>query len=594
MNSKSTWIWLAVAAVLFAAVAGVEKYGRKPAPALVALLPDFRAAAVTGVEFTPAGQVEIRADRTNGTWQLVRPLTYPAQAASIEVLLATLQQLAPAHIITPAEIRARKNSDAEFGFDRRAALTLFTGDSGQQLIIGADTAPGDQLYLQVVGNESVFVVDGRLRQLLPRTADDWRDTKLVELRPGGLDWVSVSNATTRVQLRQESTNSPWRLTSPLTARADNYRLAEQLQRLQTARVVQFVTDQPRGAWEAYGLHAPELEILLGKGTNVVSGLQFGGSPTNDSTLVYARRVGFDSVVTVERAALAPWLVPLDKFRDPHLVSRHRQVDRMEVRGRDGFVVERTGTNAWKLVDSELPADALFVGQFLAALATAPIVEFQDSITDADLGKYGLDQPTRQIVLRGKPAAGSTNSLIAELALGGLTGKVAYARRADENPVYGIRAEDYAVLLAAPWQLRDRKVWSFSETNLVRILAEQGETKVEVRRAGKNVWVYPPDVPGELNGGALEEVAVRFSQLESLAWVAQGATDRARLGFSAQSLRVTFELRDGTKHQVEFGGRTPDNYPYAMVELGGKPWYFESSLVAYELLNFALFKSAQSP
>ena len=71
MNYKSTFVWITIAAVLAGAILGVQKFGRKPAPGLVALIPGFRADKVTSVAFTPAGQLEIRAERTNAAWRLV-------------------------------------------------------------------------------------------------------------------------------------------------------------------------------------------------------------------------------------------------------------------------------------------------------------------------------------------------------------------------------------------------------------------------------------------------------------------------------------------------------------------------------------------
>lgn len=594
MNSKSTWVWLTLAAVLFAAVFAVEKYGRKAPPGLVPLLPQFQAAAVTSVKFTPVGQLEIRADRTNRTWQLIKPIRYPAQAASVEQLLVALQQLAPAHIIPSVAVRQRKNADAEFGFDKRTTLTLYTGETSRQLIIGSPTVHGDQIYVQVVGTEGVFVVDARLLQLLPGKADDWRDTSLVDLRPLIFDRILVSNATPVIQLQQETTNAPWRITAPISARANNDLLAELLQRLHATRVQSFVTDDPKSDAESFGFHAPELELALLQGTNTLVALQFGKSPTNDSTLVYARRAEFPTVVTVERQALAPWLVPLEKFRDPFLITRQRPLDEIEVRGIENFVLRRATTNSWQIVDSDLPVDPELVGKFLLTLVAAPVVKFMDSITEADLPKYGLVSPTRQILLRAKATNGATNNLVAELAFGDVKDGIAYVRRADENPVYAIAIEDYARLAVSPWRLRDRKIWRFSETNVVRLLVQQAGRQLEVRRLGADSWTFAGNSQGILNGAAVEETVHRFGELDASLWVDQGDAARSELGFGTNSIAVTFELKDGTKHEIEFGGESPAKYPYAAVKLGAQTWFFECPLVPFELLKFYLLKPAGVP
>lgn len=596
MNSKSTWVWFTIAAVLLAAVFGVEKYWCQPPPGLVALLPEFRTRAITSVQFAPSGQLEIRADRTNGTWQLVKPIHYPAQAAAVDTLLQALERLAPAYTIPATELRTRKNADVEFGFHQRNTLTLHTGDFRQQLIIGARTAHGDQLYVQVVGAESVFVVDARLLQLLPGHVDDWRDTGLVDLRNLLFDHLVISNAAIVLHLKQESTNAPWRLTNPLSARADNFRLMELLQQLHTTRVTGFVTDDPRGDLDSYGFTTPELELALMHGTNTVTAVQFGKSPTNDSTLVYARRSGFPTVVTVARQAIEPWFAPLEKFRDPYLITRQRPVDEIEVRGPDHYVLQRVSTNAWKLADSDLPVDAGFVAQMLVAFVAAPIVEFKDSITEADLPRYGLTEPARVIKLRGKPAPGTTNSLIAELAFGQVNAndRVAYVRRADENPVYAISLADHARLSVAPWQLRDRRIWRFSETNVVRVLVRQENRVVDVRRLGENSWTFAAGSQGILNSGAVEEAVRRFGELDSAGWLSREEADREKYGFLPHPLTVTFELKDGTKHVVEFGGQSVDNYPFAAVKLGAETWIFECPLVSFELLKFALLRAGSNP
>jgi len=94
MNSKTTGIWFAIAAALFVFVLVWERHVRAPA-ASANVLPGLKPSTVTGIEIFPAGALEICAARTNGNWQLTRPLSYPAQTTAIEVLLDALQQLAP-------------------------------------------------------------------------------------------------------------------------------------------------------------------------------------------------------------------------------------------------------------------------------------------------------------------------------------------------------------------------------------------------------------------------------------------------------------------------------------------------------------------
>ena len=60
----------------------------------------------------------------------------------------------------------------------------------------------------------------------------------------------------------------------------------------------------------------------------------------------------------------------------------------------------------------------------------------------------------------------------------------------------------------------------------------------------------------------------------------------------QQATVPFELKDGTKHEVEFGGRSDDNYPYAAVKFGAQTWFFEAPLAPFEMLQMFLLNAAK--
>ena len=66
MNPKNTWVWIIVAAGLFAFILGLKHFGGKPAVGPLPVLPGFKAAEVTSIQVHPAAQSVIRAERTNG------------------------------------------------------------------------------------------------------------------------------------------------------------------------------------------------------------------------------------------------------------------------------------------------------------------------------------------------------------------------------------------------------------------------------------------------------------------------------------------------------------------------------------------------
>jgi hypothetical protein len=422
----------------------------------------------------------------------------------------------------------------------------------------------------------------------------------VDLRGMMFDRIIVSNATAVIELQRDATNLLWRLVRPMVARADNFRLAESIQKLHGTRVKSFASDDPKSDGEGFGFQNAELELSLVSGTNLLAGLQFGKSPTNDSSLVFARRTGFDAVVTVERQAIESWLAAVNQFRDPHLVTLLTSPDEIEVRDKESFVLQRTATNAWRIVESDMPVDAELVREVMLTLTTGRILQYKDSITEADLPKYGLAKPVRQIVLRSKVsngAAGATNGTLAELSFGEVKDGNVFVRRSDENSVYAIGIEDYARLAVSAWQLRQRAIWRFGAHEVARVTVQQGASKIELKHTGTNAWDFASGSQGIIkNVAAVEETMHRFGLVDASAWVGRGDEDAEQFGFGGTNtnMTVTVELKSGVKHEVEFGGKSVDNYPFAKVMIGGVAWFFEFPIVVHEYIKFALPLPAAKP
>src|SRR5207244_8042185 len=106
-----------------------------------------------------------------------------------------------------------------------------------------------------------------------------------------------------------------------------------LRKVINTEVRKFITDNPRVELETYGLQPPELEMALMQGTNEQFVVQFGKSPTNDPTLVYARRLSHTNIVLVPRASLEALQASHSDLRDLHLVNwSTNTIDAIEVIG----------------------------------------------------------------------------------------------------------------------------------------------------------------------------------------------------------------------------------------------------------------------
>jgi hypothetical protein len=594
MNSKTTGIWFTIAAALFALIYIYQHFLRPSGVGASRILPDLNPLAVTRIQVIPSGAPEIRADRTNDTWLLTKPVTYPAQSAAIEALIGALQKLEPATRINAAELRDRHNADVEYGFEPpHISLVVESDGQRRQLSIGNKTPPGDQVFLRVEGVDGRFVTDAGWLKFIPPGVDAWRDTTLVDASHN-VDWIVLTNGTKAIELRRDATNHFWRMIRPFPARADTERITDALQHLQTARVAQFISDDPKADLTAWGLQPAELDLWLGHGTNFVGALHVGKSLTNDPARVFARRGNWDVVVTTAREPLLPWRGAVNDFRDSHLLELTAPIAEIEVDDLTHFTLQRQGSNDWKIVGEKFPADADNVQLYLKALASLRVAEFVKAVVTApDLPTYGLATPTRQITLRS--TAGDTNSVVVQLSFGTNQNNEVFVRRADEDFVYAVTVEDFNRLPESAWEFRDRRIWRFNEADVAQITIHQDGRTRQIVRNGANKWSLAPGSQGIVNPPALEETTHRLGELTAAGWVGRNVTEPEKYGWTTNSLQIIVELKNGEKQTVDFGTELPQAHTaLAAVMLDGERWVFVFPPVLYQLVTFCLTIPANTP
>jgi hypothetical protein len=594
MNTKNTWVWLVFAAVLFASIFVFDRYLRPVPEPVRNILSGLQPSAVTSVQVTPAGALEIRADRKAGSWQLVKPIVYPAQPAAIGALLGALQKLTQATRITAADLHEQHATDADFGFDPpQSSIVIEAGDQRWQLRIGNKTPPGDQVYLRVVGMDGAFVVDAAWLKFIPSSVNEWRDTALVDAPDMDCDWIIFTNNTKVIELRRDATNHLWRMIRPLHARANDARITDALQQLQAATITQFVTDDPKADLTTYGLQPADLDLWLGRGTNFVAGLHAGKNPPGDATQVYVQREGWNTVATTAKAALAVWHGAVNDFRDPYLLELNAPVAEIEVRGEYDYTLQREGANGWKVAGEKFPADADSVQSFIQVLASLRVAEFtRSAVTTPDLPAYGLDHPSLQITLRS--AVGDTNAVITQLMFGTNQDNKVYVRRPDEDFIYAISTNDFNRFPESGWEFRDLRIWNFKESDVVQITLHQNGQTREILHNGVNKWSLAPGSQGIINSPAIEETTHRFGGLATPGWVARGLPNPERLGFRPGNLSATFQLKAGQKLTVDFGAELPSHTALAAVTLEGERWVFVFPPVLYQFVTSYLVIPPNTP
>jgi len=583
-----------MAAALFAFIFLYERHlGTSPAEGQPPprLLPRLQLAQVAAIQARRTNQFFIRAERHGESWRLTAPLSYPGAPVAVERLLTGLEAAVVFTRLSPREISRRGQQPADYGLDSpQASVVLEQGNDRVELQFGLHTTAGDQVYVQQVGVPGISVVDAALLDLLPVSLHEWRNLALVDWRGGEPDTVEIARPDGGLCLQRDLTNQVWQLSRP-RLRADQFQVAALLEKIQQARVLRFVTDDPAADLESYGLAPPQAELVAARGSNVLQRVQLGKNPPGDPTNYYARLMNWTNVVLVPKALVEALQTPASEYRDRRLLTlQPESVSWIEVRSSEPFTLRRQTNGSW-IAGETAPADAAFIQEWLRHLGQLRVIEFvKDVVTD--FSPYGLAQPARQYLLRGAVtnATGATNALLADLQFGSNTLDKVYVRRADEDSVYAIRYWDYYPMPTAAWQLRDHRVWTFTTNQVQRVFVrERGRQRV-LSRSASGEWSLTAGVPGEINPFALEEMAYRFGELTAPTWTARGASELPRYGFGATNLQVAIELKTGETNQtltLDFGGPAPTRFPYAAAQVDGQVWIFEFPWALFQPLASAL-------
>jgi len=584
MRWKTTWVLLLSAAVLFGFIYFVDQRlssSNEPPPppsTLVSIKPE----EITAIQVRRTNQFLLRADRTNQSWMITAPINYPAQSEIIEHLLKSLSELTSYTYITPQELRTGGKSVAEFGLDVPATtLTLVHNGRRTELLFGAPTPAGDLAYFQLLSTPGIYLISAEILARLPRTANDWRDQTLINLEGVNADRLEVRSLGRGFAI--QTTNGQFYLTKPTPARADRIKVDALLRKLQTERVNTFVVENAKTELEEFGFQTPQAEVDFGVGTNDVVVVQFGKNASND--MVYARRLLNNNIVLVSHSLVDALQVSAADLRDRHLLSFNpATIDLIEVSADENFTIRRQGADTWSVGEPQpFLADSDLVRECLSLMRTAEAEVEKDVVTD--FAVYGLAEPIRQYLLKAAATNSSdtaSNRLVGRLDIGGRRNGKVFAR-GPENTVYAVDPRIVDRLPVAAWQLRDRRVWSFTTNQVAGLTLRRNGTALQLLRGPMGEWKFESGSSGIINTFAVEESVHRLGELRAAIWVDRGEGKRQLYGFRENGDKLLIDVRNRDKSQVlsvEFGDFAPSGCPYALAVVDGQSWIFEFPLALY--------------
>lgn len=255
-------------------------------------------------------EVEVRAasgdvtklKKTGDDWQLVAPFTGEAEQGTASSIASSLETLEIQKVL-----EEKPSSFTPYGLDPARFTVTFkaAGDAGPHtLAVGNKTPTGSDIYARVEGQPRLLLISGFLQDTFNRTTFDLRNKTLLKFDRDAVDSITEEFRTdpTLVLKRQ---GSEWKVTAPITVRADLSPVDGVISRVVTAAMTGIVKDDgaPPTAKDlaAYGLDRPQLVVTFGAGsTRAVLAI---GNAKDDKNL-YARDLSRPLVFTVENTLLS--------------------------------------------------------------------------------------------------------------------------------------------------------------------------------------------------------------------------------------------------------------------------------------------------
>ncbi|MFO1458186.1 MAG: DUF4340 domain-containing protein [Verrucomicrobiota bacterium] len=357
-----------------------------------------------------------------------------------------------------------------------------------------------------------------------------------------------SNAVVRV----ERTPNGWAMVLPVRYGAQGTAVdtfLESLGKLRPRTYIpssQIVESGTTNGLKAFGLGEGSLTLKLEMAAGPATLFRLGG-PTPLGGQFYFQRVGADGIYTADDSFLSSIPRSADSWRDRSLFDlTGTPFDRIEVRGKSGFVAEKEPrTGAWRLVRPlTARADGGRIETLLGALARTRVAGFVADSVPVDLGPLGL-QPAESELIVGR----GTNDLV-RVQFGRSPTNApdfVFARRMANTNLVLVPVESAEVLRLPLSNFRDRNFLP-DLAGADQIEFRMGSNHAVLDRRGTN-WVIAGTPPHPADSGRVSQLLSQLVGIQIVEFSQDVPADLKRFGLDRSDRE--WVLRTGTNELVRF-------------------------------------------
>lgn len=356
-------------------------------------------------------------EHDGSSWKMTAPMQWSANYFAINRMLNQLQFLEEEASFSIAEIKQTGQTLADYGLDDPwLQLTISHKDESIELSVGADTKIGKNFYLLGPSKKDVFVVNSQVIDSLLIDLTDLRNREIFNIPVFEIDALSlqlrapeaIGNADFKVRVAR--TNNGWIFEAPLTAEADATQVANTINTLTAAKVVEFKAQETSDPI-LQGLENPTMRVTL-HGNKRRQTLLIGNKvPTTNEKEIPTYFARIEDNPTVFTVAAEPF----DKLREAEEALRERSFMSFDPKaltsinlseGDLQIRLQKLETGSWQVIESNADsgiqphhADTEIIDKLIDDLKNLRASSFAvDSPTPTDLDSKGFNTPRRRVKL----------------------------------------------------------------------------------------------------------------------------------------------------------------------------------------------------
>jgi hypothetical protein len=560
MKFKTTIILLIIAVIGVAYIFLYEKKQYRTEVWLqrqIMVLPDYKVGQISKIEIKKEHDSIILEKVDEEHWRMLEPLQLRADKAEVTDILSQFEFLRKIGTIKKSEFESFNLKD--YGLEKPKIIVRLWGKRGTVLKetdelttdkytinVGDKLAAGqNDVYINVEGNEDVFVVTGKILEKVNKDINELRNKWVFEFDEDAVERLKIQSDSKEAIVCSKA-DQLWWLSQPVSDRGDSERSKGILNELKNIKIdkTDFVSDDEEYI-SKHGLDKPRLKVSIGykdKSQSILLG-------HNLDNKVYAKRDDESSIFLVHDVVIRDLDLAPNDLRDKQLLRFDSigtyGIEKVELKYPDTtLTMEKTKQYDWMIKSpTEILADRDTVREFVEKIKDLQIQNYVDD-SGGNYDEYGLEKPFVEVSVFRKIGEGETVKFM--IGKADEDGGLCYVRRDGEDAVYSVPTENfYYVATGGFLAFREKIVLEFPKENVHKLVIERDGKTFVCQKEVDNIekWLLINPVSVEADTDAVNQVVWNLSFFKVGKLVALSAEDLGKYGLDSPGIKVSVTYED---------------------------------------------------